>query len=155
MTLLKNCFFIVMSFFSVSSYAVVELPNDITFGIVDLKFDGKQVKICEMGERLYSGFEGHRRIYGKDIIWALLSEKLAQLNPLLYFYSGKNDYKPLSIALLKRASNLSYPIFHNQDDVFNFFKKNNNSSYSENKKLADYKGIFLYRKLKPTLSNLT
>jgi len=155
MILFKNYLFVVMSLCSVLSYAQVDLPNDITFGIVDLKFDGKQVKICEMGEGLYSGFEGHRRIYGKDIIWALLCEKLAQLHPSLYFYSGKYEHKPLSIALLKRANNLLYPVFHYKDDVLNFLILNYSSGLSNNKKLVDYKGIFLYRKLKDFVSHIS
>ncbi|KKQ48639.1 MAG: hypothetical protein US69_C0017G0017 [candidate division TM6 bacterium GW2011_GWF2_38_10] len=44
--------------------------NDITAGIVDLKFDGKKIKICEFGELQRSRFLGFDRLYGLGSLWA-------------------------------------------------------------------------------------
>lgn len=45
------------------------LPPDISFCIVDLKYNAPDLKICEFGEGLLSGFHGHQRLYGKSVIW--------------------------------------------------------------------------------------
>lgn len=48
---------------------MVPIKQDISFMIADLKFDGKQVKICEFGEGTRSRFKGYDYLYGKGLIW--------------------------------------------------------------------------------------
>ena len=42
---------------------------DISFGIVDLKFDGKSIKICELGDGPLSMFRGFDDLYGTGVLW--------------------------------------------------------------------------------------
>jgi hypothetical protein len=56
------------------------LPQDISFCIVDLKFNHGSLKICEFGEGLVSGFTGHEKLYGKNIIWANFWKYLIKKN---------------------------------------------------------------------------
>lgn len=49
--------------------SMVPITQDISFMIADLKFDGKQVKICEFGEGTRSRFKGYDYLYGKGLIW--------------------------------------------------------------------------------------
>jgi hypothetical protein len=45
------------------------ITEDISYLIADLKYDGKQVKICEFGEGTCSRFKGYDYMFGKGIIW--------------------------------------------------------------------------------------
>ncbi len=44
-------------------------PCDISFMIVDLKYDVGRLKVCEFGMGCLSGFVGHERLYGAGKIW--------------------------------------------------------------------------------------
>ncbi len=52
-------------------------PNDISFCIVDLKFDGTTIKICEFGEGLESRFQGYEALYGPGAMWQKVWPHLA------------------------------------------------------------------------------
>lgn len=45
------------------------LPDDISFGVADMKYDGKQVKICEFGDGAFSAFVGYDLLYGTGAMW--------------------------------------------------------------------------------------
>jgi hypothetical protein len=48
------------------------LPNDISFCIADLKFDGTTIQICEFGEGLESRFKGYDAITYTGAMWDAL-----------------------------------------------------------------------------------
>lgn len=63
--------------------------NDLSFCIVDLKFDGKQIKICEFGEALSSQFKGYDSLYGNEKIWKDFWDFTTQFNlPTWYVDKG-------------------------------------------------------------------
>ncbi len=43
--------------------------DDLSFCIVDLKFDGEKIKICEFGQSFVSTFKGYDKIYGQGQMW--------------------------------------------------------------------------------------
>ena len=45
------------------------LPDDISFGVADMKYDGRQVKICEFGDGAFSAFVGYDLLYGTGAMW--------------------------------------------------------------------------------------
>lgn len=49
--------------------SMAPITEDISFLIADLKFDGKDVKICEFGEVTRSRFKGYDHMVGKGTIW--------------------------------------------------------------------------------------
>lgn len=44
-------------------------PDEISWCIADIKFDGKDVKVCEFGEARFSQFKGHETLFGTGKLW--------------------------------------------------------------------------------------
>ena len=63
---------------NLSSYAQTNYPADISFCIADIKFDGKNIKICELGQGSRSRFKGYDALYGKGKVWTAFWEYLAK-----------------------------------------------------------------------------
>lgn len=60
-------------------------PADISCCIADLKFDGQNLKICELGTCTWSYYKGHETLYGPGKIWQNIWHHLAQFNiPIWY-----------------------------------------------------------------------
>lgn len=72
-----------------------QFSSDISFGIVDLKFDGENVKICELGEGPRSMFKGFDSLYRRGELWRRLWHFLSclQLTPWLVVYGFTNDMR--------------------------------------------------------------
>jgi hypothetical protein len=49
-----------------------DLPQDISFCIADLKFDGTNIQLCELGEGLESRFKGYDAITYQGAMWEAL-----------------------------------------------------------------------------------
>lgn len=115
--------------------------NDITAGIVDLKFDGKEIKICEFGELQRSRFLGFDRLYGLGSLWsrfwkicnffsirpcyittALASETLSDRKISLFKEYG--GFSAPSLKTLEYQS-LFKQVYNEIDHERLFFKRNN------------------------------
>lgn len=71
-------------------------PDGLSFCIVDLKFDGQKIKICEFGQGFDSGFKGYDALYGKGQLWAKFWAALASLKKPLWLLGSqlKRDLAP-------------------------------------------------------------
>lgn len=68
-------------------------PPDISFCIVDLKYNKPRLKICEFGEGVVSGFYGYQRLYGQGKIWTAFWEYLEKFKrPIFYVDPQHNTY---------------------------------------------------------------
>lgn len=80
-------------------------PNDISFCIVDLKFDGTTIKICEFGEGLESRFQGYEALYGTGAMWQKVWPQLANYQLPLFTvrqsFSATNTQEYAYAALTK------------------------------------------------------
>lgn len=57
---------------------MLPIQRDISFIIVDLKFDGEQIKVCEFGEGPRSCFNGYDKLFGAGAVWKSLWKSLRQ-----------------------------------------------------------------------------
>jgi hypothetical protein len=72
-------------------------PDELSFCIVDLKFDGEKIKICEFGQGLGSTFKGYDALYGQGQIWTKFWHLLASLHQSPRFFSTnvlKKEFAP-------------------------------------------------------------
>lgn len=67
------------------------LAHEISFCIVDLKFDGDSIKICEFGEGLESRFKGYEALQKGISVWSMLWNFLKTFN-LPVWFAGKSSY---------------------------------------------------------------
>lgn len=69
-----------------------KIPDDISFCIADLKYDGKNLKVLEFGDCGQSLFNGHDALYGRGSVWEKFWNYLARFNmPVWYVgYAGKS-----------------------------------------------------------------
>jgi len=65
------------------------LPPDISFMIIDLKYKPGSLKICEFGEGFLSGFVGHSMLYGPGVVHAAVLEFLQSFEKPLIQYTDK------------------------------------------------------------------
>lgn len=71
--------------------------DDLSFCIVDLKFDGKRIKICEFGQGFTSTFKGYDKIHGRGQMWAKFWHLMGSLNYPLWLFSSdylKKEFAP-------------------------------------------------------------
>lgn len=61
-----------------------ECEQALSLLIVDLKFDGTHIKICELGEALESRFQGYDQLYGKGAMWSNIWISLTSMHEPLY-----------------------------------------------------------------------
>ena len=62
-----------------------KIPDDISFCIADLKFDGKNLKVLEFGDSGQSLFNGHDALYGRGSVWEKFWNYLAHFQlPIWY-----------------------------------------------------------------------
>lgn len=66
------------------SLARTPLPIDVSFCIVDLKYNKPHLKICEFGEGIESGFHGHQSLYGRNLLWNSFWDFMGNLNIPIY-----------------------------------------------------------------------
>lgn len=66
--------------------------NEISFCIVDLKYDGTDIKICEFGEGLESRFKGYDALGYEHTIWSMLWDYLATFNVPVWFTSKQTQH---------------------------------------------------------------
>jgi hypothetical protein len=69
-----------------------KIPDDISFCIADLKYDGKNLKVLEFGDCGQSLFNGHDALYGRGSVWERFWNYLARFNlPVWYVgHAGKS-----------------------------------------------------------------
>lgn len=71
---------ILVNFFTTQRALATRLPEDISFGVADMKYDGKQVKICEFGDGAFSAFVGYDLLYGPGAMWEKFWKYLSQFH---------------------------------------------------------------------------
>ncbi len=98
-------------------------PDEISFCIVDLKYDGQFIKICEFGEGLTSQFKGYDRLYGQGALWATVWDFFGSFQRPVWLVGKRffhNDKRVLAKGHLSaiggKTSDSIY--FLKQDDVF-------------------------------------
>lgn len=64
-------------------------PADISFCIADLKYDGKNIKICELGDGVLSMFQGYDSLYKPGDIWVSFWDFLNQFDIPCWFVGIK------------------------------------------------------------------
>ncbi|MFA6527093.1 MAG: hypothetical protein WCT20_01585 [Candidatus Babeliales bacterium] len=58
-------------------------PADVGLCIVDLKFDGQTIKICEFGQGTVSQFNGYDALYGQGAMFTKVWGQLRNIHPIL------------------------------------------------------------------------
>jgi hypothetical protein len=87
-----NIFFCTKALFTSLAFSLnaqAPYPPDISFCIVDLKYNKPNLKICEFGEGIYSGFYGYDCLMGKASMWKHFREFLKSQNIPLFFLNKK------------------------------------------------------------------
>lgn len=142
-----------------------QFVSDISFGIVDLKFDGENLKICELGEGPRSMFKGYDKLYKQGELWHRLWHFLSclQLTPWLTTYGFTNEMR-LENAL-SEYEELGGGYAHNlealsKDTVFNdcvlrkktydYFSLYNTVLLLRNNGYRD-RSLYLFRRQHPTV----
>jgi hypothetical protein len=117
-----------------------DYPDEISFCIVDLKFDGSTIKICEFGEGVESKFKGYDTLFGKGCLWAYLWDFLDKFNKPIWFIDqglSKRDHREYALHILTQ---------HNAHPLENFQKL---------EALQDFKISQKHQSMNPGLSNKT
>lgn len=69
-----------------------QFPDDISFCIADVKYDGKDLKILEFGDCAESMFTGYNALYGNGAIWASFWKYLAAFKAPLWLIGGDKKF---------------------------------------------------------------
>jgi hypothetical protein len=78
-------------------------PNDLSFCIADLKFDGEKIKICELGQAFGSTFKGYNKIYGQGQMWAKFWQLMSSLNYPLWLFGSSYLKKEFAPAIFEKV----------------------------------------------------
>lgn len=85
--------FFLIFFLSIGNYSfagdLTIVPDDISFCIADVKFDGENLKILEFGDCAESMFSGYDELYGVGAVWIEFWKYLKRFN-LPIWYVGKS-----------------------------------------------------------------
>lgn len=81
-------FFYASTYFS--CYSQCNYQADISFCIADIKFDGENIKICELGQGSRSRFKGYDALYGKGKVWTAFWEYLAKFQKPFWIVTPEN-----------------------------------------------------------------
>lgn len=117
---------------------------DISFCIADLKFDGKNLKICEFGEGCHSKFRGFDRLYGKGKAWELFWVYLSQFKlPIWYVGVAKSQKfcEEIAYDTLVRCGGDIVGSFMQLENKRNFLNSVGRSFPNDPTYIADYKAI--------------
>lgn len=80
-------YFLLLFLLSTSIFAqeLNNYPDEISWCIADIKFDGTQVKVCEFGEAIESKFKGYERLFSSGAMWSPFWQFLGTFNcPVWY-----------------------------------------------------------------------
>jgi hypothetical protein len=120
-------------------------PADVAFCIADIKYDGKNIKICEFGQGTVSRFHGYEALFGHGTMFGAAWKTLALLNPKIIMINSlscqrklSQDFAPLVLQEIHAQSVLSF------DQVISKLKVDNKSLLEGSKPcyvLNDAKGI--------------
>lgn len=79
-------------------HATNNFPDEISFCIADIKFDGTAIKICEFGEGIESRFKGYEALHHKGSMWAMLWAYLKEFNlPIWFIGRSSQEYDTTSL----------------------------------------------------------
>jgi hypothetical protein len=92
------------------------IPEDITCQIVDLKYDGKNIKILEFGDFFRAGFYGYFKLFEPEIIPKRMYNYLKQQFGLPIFHVGKLGSIGAGRGLIGRFTESIYTL--KKDPVF-------------------------------------
>lgn len=91
---------------------------DVSFCIVDLKYNKGTLKICELGQGAVSGFIGHQRLYGRNKIWVALWDFLTSFNcPIFYLGGAQSGGKQKALTKLQQHGGIFVPSIENFDNI--------------------------------------
>ncbi|MFA6263248.1 MAG: hypothetical protein WCW33_02030 [Candidatus Babeliales bacterium] len=76
-------------------------PDELSFCIVDLKFDGEKIKICEFGQGLGSTFRGYDALYGQGQMWSKFWNVLKQVQKTPWFLNTRGIRKEFAPEVFK------------------------------------------------------
>jgi hypothetical protein len=76
-------------------------PDELSFCIVDLKFDSEKIKICEFGRGLGSTFRGYDVLYGHGQMWSKFWNVLKQLQKTPWLVSTQGLRKEFAPEVFK------------------------------------------------------
>lgn len=123
--------------------------EDISCGIMDIKYDDNSLKILEFGEIEFSAFKGHEYLFGPGKIWGNLWKYLAQLKKPIWYISSRSSSlsNDKAIDVLYKLNGLRKKSFEELEKDNNF-KLANQNGLKEKKpktKLEDYNGIIVIK----------
>lgn len=121
-----------------------DFPDEMSFCIADLKFDGNSVKICEFGEGLESEFKGYDALHGTGAVWAMFWEFITAFNlPVWYTDKPRGNKRNRAI---KRFINLGGMCVSNLQSLpaHDYFQKMV-ERYQGAPKMTSYAGIVVAR----------
>jgi hypothetical protein len=104
----------------------IDLPPDVSFMIIDLKYKPGAIKVCEFGLGFLSGFVGHEMIYGRGSIYKALWPFLNSLQKPIHHFSSK----------IQDSSRV-----HRYDTVHYFAKYRDQSKYKNISKFHDVNAL--------------
>ncbi|MBS1987492.1 hypothetical protein JST56_00695 [Candidatus Dependentiae bacterium] len=88
---------IVVTFFATQQALSKGLPDDISFGVADMKYDGKQVKICEFGDGAFSAFVGYDLLCGPGEMWEKFWTYLRGFDAPIWLIDPASDHDSLAV----------------------------------------------------------
>jgi len=139
----KNIF--ILLFLAVSLHAKpLKQKDDISCIIVDLKFDGKTVKILEFGRLEMSRLEGHEQLYGAGNVWKKLWHHISRFN-LPIWYVGEAFTKDTTIRQFTYLQNINGSYHRNFTSVKKdpLFKKLTDKKIQKPRRIKYHKGIMV------------
>ncbi len=138
----KKVIIFIIIFFTQQSilYAVTSIktyPPDVSFCIVDLKYNKPHVKICEFGQGVVSGFYGHERINQRIPMWSHLWDFLHELAIPAFFIGPRpldvraNYSKAIEhFVQLGGIAQTDFKSLEKNNYFKEYFKRKTNNAYS-------------------------
>lgn len=127
-----------------------ESSASLSFCIADLKFSNNGLKVCELGQGVYSAFRGYDALYGQGALWAHVWNFLANFNKPMWFISPRlsdNNIKDVAVDVLEKSGGKAYSslLALKRDVLFKRLasERNNNQNRTS---IADYSAIIFVRK---------
>lgn len=117
---------------------------DISFCIADLKFDGKNLKICEFGEACHSKFRGFDRLYGMGKVWELFWVYLSKFKLPIWYVGVAKSHKfceEIAYDTLVKCGGDIVGSFMQLENKRNFLNSVGRHFPKDPSRIADYKAI--------------
>jgi len=130
-----------ITIFSTETVFGRRLPDDISFGVADMKYDGEHVKICEFGDGAFSAFVGYDLLYGTGAMWKKFWTYLNQFHAPIWLIDPAVEPERLAIKSAETLKSLKGNVVSDLSQLKKNITHGKKGDLKKRWHAARYKGI--------------